>query len=84
MFATVKIASAAQQGMPIVPVSAVVAEGNDSFVFVAEGQSRFRRRSIRVGREVESGLIVDSGIRQGEVIASRGALLLNELSKSKE
>jgi len=84
MFATVKIASAAQQGMPIVPVSAVVAEGNDSFVFVAEGQSRFRRRSIRVGREVESGLIVDSGIHQGEVIASRGALLLNELSKSKE
>ena len=84
MFATVKIASAAQQGMPIVPASAVVAEGNDSFVFVAEGPSRFRRRSIRVGREVESGLIVDSGIHQGEVIASRGALLLNELSKSKE
>jgi membrane fusion protein, heavy metal efflux system len=84
MFATIKIGSAALQGMPIVPASAVVVEGNDSLVFVADGPGHFRRRNVRVGHEVDGGLIVDSGIRPGEIIAVRGALLLNELGKSKE
>ena len=84
MFATIKIASAGQQDVPIVPASAVVVEGNDSLVFVVDGTGRFRRRNVQVGREVEGGLIVDSGLQPGEVIATRGALLLNELSKSKE
>jgi membrane fusion protein, heavy metal efflux system len=84
MFATIKIGSAAQQPMATIPSSAVVVDGNDSVVFVAESPGHFRRRAVHVGKEVEGGFIVDSGVRAGDVIATRGALLLNELSKSKE
>jgi cobalt-zinc-cadmium efflux system membrane fusion protein len=84
MFATIKIAAAGQQPMATIPSSAVVVEGNDSLVFVADGPGRFKRRPVRVGKEVEGGFIIDSGLRPGEVIATRGALLLNELSKAKE
>jgi membrane fusion protein, heavy metal efflux system len=84
MFATIKIGSAALQGVPIVPSSAVVVEGNESLVFVADGPGHFRRRNVQVGHEVDGGLVVDSGIRPGETVAVRGALLLNELGKSKE
>jgi cobalt-zinc-cadmium efflux system membrane fusion protein len=84
MFATIKIAAAEQQPMATVPSSAVVVEGNESLVFVSDSPGHFRRRPVRVGKEIEGGFIIDSGLRQGEVIATRGALLLNELSKSKE
>jgi RND family efflux transporter MFP subunit len=84
MFATIKIDSAGHQPMATVPASAVVVEGNDSLVFVADNTGHFRRRTVQLGKEVKEGFIVDSGVRPGEVIATRGALLLNELSKAKE
>jgi cobalt-zinc-cadmium efflux system membrane fusion protein len=84
MFATIKIASAGHQPMATVPAGAVVVEGNDSLVFIAEGPGHFRRQVVRVGKEIEGGFIIDSGLKSGDVIATRGALLLNELSKSKE
>ena len=84
MFATIKIGSAGQQAVSIVPADAVVVEGNDSLVFVQEGPGHFRRRTVHVGQEVEGGVVIDSGLRQGEIVATRGALLLNEFSKAKE
>lgn len=84
MFATIKINSAGQQPMATIPAAAVVVEGNDSLVFVEDSPGHFRRRNIQLGKEVEGGFIVDSGVRPGEKIATRGALLLNELSKAKE
>jgi hypothetical protein len=85
MFATIKIGAAGQQPMATLPASAVVVEGSDSVVFVADSvPGHFHRRTVHVGKEVENGFVVDSGVRPGEVIATRGALLLNELSRSKE
>jgi hypothetical protein len=69
--------------VPVVPSSAVVVEGNDSLVFVQEGAGRFRRRQIQVGPQVGDAFIVSSGLRVGETIASRGALLLDEMGKAK-
>ena len=84
MFATIKIGAAGKQPSPTVPASAIVVDGNDSLVFIAESPGHFRRRTVHVGKEVEGGFVIDSGVHPGEVIATRGALLLNELSKSKE
>jgi len=84
MFATIKIAAAGRQPMATLPSSAIVVDGNDSLVFVADGPGHFRKQMIHVGKEVEGGFIVDSGVRPGDVVATRGALLLNELSKAKE
>jgi len=84
MFTTINIGSAVQRAVPTIPASAVVVDGNDSLVFIAETPGRFRRRLIQVGREIDGGFVVDSGLRAGEIVATRGALLLSELSKSKE
>jgi membrane fusion protein, heavy metal efflux system len=83
MFATVKIGSATQQRTALVPATAIIVDGDDSVVFVADGPARFLRRRIQVGHQVDRGaFVVDSGLRPGEAVATRGALLLNELGKS--
>jgi len=82
MFATIKISAAEQQRAPVVPADAIVLDGDAPVVFVAEGPGRFHSRRIHVGHEVErDAFVVDSGLRADEVVATRGALLLNELRK---
>jgi cobalt-zinc-cadmium efflux system membrane fusion protein len=83
MFANIKIGSAAKQPVQVVPSSSVVVEGNDSLVFVQEGTGRFRRRQIQVGPQVGDSVVVNGGLRPGEIVASRGALLLDEVGKAK-
>ena len=83
MFATIKIGALGKQVAPVVPADAVVVDGEDSIVFLAEGSGRFLSHRIQVGQEVENReLIVDAGLHGGEAIAVRGSLLLNELRKS--
>jgi membrane fusion protein, heavy metal efflux system len=83
MFATIKIGAAEQQRAPLVSGDAIVLDGDTPVVFVAEGPGRFRSRRVHLGQEVERGsFVVDSGLRADEMVATRGALLLNELRKS--
>jgi len=84
MFATIKIGAAAQQSVPVVPASAVVSEGDSSLVFVEEGNGRFRRRQVQVGQEIGLKVAIASGLSVSERIATRGGLLMNELSKSQD
>jgi cobalt-zinc-cadmium efflux system membrane fusion protein len=83
MFATIKIGAAAKQPVAVIPASSVVVEGNDSLVFVQEGAGRFRRRQIQTGSQVGESFIVNSGLKPGDVVATRGALLLDEAGKSR-
>ena len=85
MFAAIKIGSSAQQRATVVPANAIIVDGEDTVVFVAAGPGRFQWRRIHVGRQVErDAFVVDSGLRPGEAVATRGALLLNELRKLHE
>ncbi len=83
MFATIKIAAATHESVRVVPASAVVVEGNDSLVFVQETPGHFRRRQIQAGPEVDNNIVVTSGLKTGDIIATRGALLLDEMGKAK-
>jgi cobalt-zinc-cadmium efflux system membrane fusion protein len=82
MFATIKIGAAVQQSVPVVPASALVAEGDNSLVFVEEGHGCFRRRKIRPREEMGGSVTIDTGLSGGERVATRGGLLINELNKS--
>jgi cobalt-zinc-cadmium efflux system membrane fusion protein len=84
MFATIKIGAAAQQSVPVIPAGAIVTEGDSSLVFVEEGQGRFRRRKIQLGQEMGGSVAIDTGLSVGERVATRGALLMNELNKSQD
>lgn len=77
MFATVAIA-VSQPSMPIVPKSALLMNNDRLTVFVEEAPLHYRRRTVVVGYDEGDDVRVLSGLKAGERIVSRGAILLND------
>src|SRR5205823_3489836 len=59
-----------------VPLSAVVWEGTQAYVFVEEPRGTFERRSVRTGAADDRWVVIQEGIEAGERVAVRGALEL--------
>jgi cobalt-zinc-cadmium efflux system membrane fusion protein len=76
MFARLKIIAAAKKSVPVIPASAVVAHGENSFVLIEEAHGHFRKRKVEVGHEVDGSVMIDSGLKVGERIVTKGAVLL--------
>jgi membrane fusion protein, heavy metal efflux system len=75
MFGSIRILRSSAQGI-LLPAAAVIREGNDSYVFVAKGDGRFERRTVRIGRTLDGSIEIVSGVNTGESIVSEGSLLL--------
>jgi membrane fusion protein, heavy metal efflux system len=76
MFARMTIVAAAKQSVPVIPASAVVGSGELSFVLVEEAPGRFRKRKVEIGHEVDSSVMINSGLKIGDRIVTKGAVLL--------
>jgi membrane fusion protein, heavy metal efflux system len=76
MFARMTIVAAAKQSVPVIPASAVVGSGEISFVLVEEAPGRFRKRKVEIGHEVDGSVMIKSGLKVGERIVTKGAVLL--------
>jgi len=76
MFAKLKIAAAGKQSVPVIPASAVVGRDGNSFVLVEEAPGRFRKRRVEIGYEVDGSVMITSGLKVGERIVTKGAVLL--------
>src|SRR5215468_128365 len=76
MFARMTIVAAAKQSVPVIPASAVVGSGEVSFVLVEEAPGRFRKRKVEIGHEVDGSVMIKSGLKVGERIVTKGAILL--------
>lgn len=76
MFARMKIIAAARQSVPVIPVGAVVARGDNAYVMVEEAPGRFRKRRVEIGSEVNGEVMINSGLKVGERIVTKGAVLL--------
>src|SRR5215510_4596656 len=76
MFARMKIIAAARKSVPVIPTSAVVARGENSFVLIEEAHGRFRKRKVEIGHEVDGSVMINSGLKVGERIVTKGAVLL--------
>ena len=81
MFGAIRLLRSSAPGI-LVPSSAVVREGNDAYVYVAQGNGRFVRRNVRLGRAVDGTLEILSGLTEGDVIVSEGALFLRAAAQS--
>jgi cobalt-zinc-cadmium efflux system membrane fusion protein len=77
MFANVKIASG-KRSVAVVPAGAVVAVGDKTVVMVEDAPGRFHRRVVRAGDEVDGTVTIEDGLKVGERIVTKGALLLNQ------
>ncbi|MCB1033678.1 MAG: efflux RND transporter periplasmic adaptor subunit [Acidobacteria bacterium] len=67
---------AAGPSLPVVPVEAVVRDGDEAFVFLAMGEHRFERRQLRLGRRSAGRVEVLSGLEGGEEVVVEGAFVL--------
>jgi membrane fusion protein, heavy metal efflux system len=80
MFGTIRLLRSEAQGI-LVPTSAVVREGNDSYLFVSQGNGRFERRAVKIGRTFDGSLEIVTGVTAGDAIVSEGALLLRSVGQ---
>ncbi len=64
-----------------VPRIAVVVADSDAYVFVrvSTHPSRFERREVEIVQELHDMVIISSGLSEGEMIATRGSLLLAQM-----
>ena len=84
MFASVLIEAGHVGGERLIAVSeeAVQIEGAMRYVFVQIAPDKFQRRDVETGRTLGKSLEVKTGLKEGEIIAVKGAFTLkSELKK---
>lgn len=63
--------------VPIVPLTAVVHDGDEDFVFIARGNGKYDRRKVTLGdQRGEDQVSITSGLTGDETIVTHGALYL--------
>ena len=78
MFATFKIATGRAEVAPGIASEAVVGDGDMATVWVERAPMVFERRSVSLGLEEGGRVQVREGLKPGERIVGRGALLLEK------
>lgn len=76
MFATVRVHTNTEAGVLTVPAAAVQRDRNETVVFVQLDPERFARRPVRVSDESGSLVQVLDGLREGELVVTKGAIVL--------
>jgi len=77
MFATIRLTPATRRGI-VVPASALLTSGDQSFVYVRKSPGTFARRQVTV-RPVDGSLVeITSGLAAGELVVTQGALMLRD------
>lgn len=77
MFGTIRVLRNSAAGI-LVPASAVIREGNNSYLFVGVGNNRYERRNVTLGRVLDGSLEIVKGVNAGDTIVSEGVLLLRQ------
>jgi cobalt-zinc-cadmium efflux system membrane fusion protein len=81
MFGSIRILRSSTTGI-LVPASAVIREGNHSYVYIGKSNNHYERRDVTLGRTVDGSMEVVSGLRAGDTVVSEGALLLRSAEQS--
>lgn len=76
MFVWVELPQGQQRYGLTVPAAAVMRHGPDAFVFVPEGEGRYRRVPVQTGTVHDDVVEVTQGLEAGQQVVARGAFLL--------
>jgi Cu(I)/Ag(I) efflux system membrane fusion protein len=77
MFASVRLNSADEQPVLLIPSEAVIRTGKRALVMLAEGEGRYRPHEIQVGREADGRFEVLAGLSEGQAVVTSGQFLLD-------
>ncbi len=76
-YVDVRIASRRQQTGLLIPVSAVLRDDeNLPFVYIAEPQGRYARRSVSLGSRIGNRFVVPEGLHSGDEVVVDGSIFL--------
>ena len=82
MFASFRITISSGNPAPVVPVEAVIRDGDQAIVWVAREPMLFQRRKVKIGLERDGRVQVLEGIAAGEQVVGRGAVFVDNESRS--
>ena len=77
MFAIFRIDTGSGERGPGIPPEALIWDGNDTVVWVQVADKVFQRRKVKAGREHDGLIQIREGLIPGEVVASRGAIFID-------
>jgi len=77
MFASVRLNSAGEQPVLLIPSEAVIRTGKRALVMLAEGEGRYRPHEIQVGREADGRFEVLAGLSEGQAVVTSGQFLID-------
>ncbi|MCH9741849.1 MAG: efflux RND transporter periplasmic adaptor subunit [Proteobacteria bacterium] len=78
MHAQVSIRNAKNEQSLLVPLTAVITEGDRNFVFVRMSDDRYHWQEVTLGIRFEQNAIVKTGLNKGDQVISNGALALRQ------
>lgn len=76
MFVTVFFKTGAPKTATVVPQSAVILDGDSSYVFVKEASGEFHKHIVEVGLRSGGWVEILSGVKAGNTVASEGGFIL--------
>jgi membrane fusion protein, heavy metal efflux system len=82
MFASFRITIGGGEPVPVVPIEAVIRDGDQAAVWVVREPMLFQRRKVKLGLEREGRVQVLEGIDPGENVVGRGAVFVDNESRS--
>ena len=83
MFANIRIGGATKRNVPVVPSTAVLTQGADSYVLVEQSPGHFKRKAVKSGKEIQQYTVVEEGLTSDDRVVTSGVLLLSNLFDSK-
>jgi len=77
MFAAVRLNSAGEETVLLLPSEALIRSGKRTLVMLAEGEGRFRPQEITIGREADGRVQVLTGLQEGQSVVTSGQFLID-------
>ncbi len=75
MFVRVAISSGSGSAVTV-PIAALQEQGGEQIVFVAEPGGAYRRRAVRPGSTLSDQIVIESGVKAGERVVTKGSYQL--------
>ena len=75
MYANMAVAGR-QRNVIVVPATAVIQSGHDTFVYVETAPGKYERRAVRLGETHADTDEITQGLNDGDKVVSAGAELL--------
>jgi len=82
MFASFKITVSGGDPAPVVPVEAVIRDGEQAIVWIAREPMLFLRRKVKIGIERDGRVQILDGLSAGDQVLGRGAIFVDNESRT--